>query len=75
MPAAKFSAVCKDVLTKVLLEKQVTMSTYFPSSHDITRKWFVIDASGKTLGRLATEAASTLRRQEKSQIHAFYRHG
>jgi large subunit ribosomal protein L13 len=36
------------------------MSTYFPSSHDITRKWFVIDASGKTLGRLATEAASTL---------------
>ena len=36
------------------------MSTYFPSSHDITRKWFVMDASGKTLGRLATEAASTL---------------
>ena len=38
----------------------VTMSTYFPSSHDITRKWFVVDASGKTLGRLATEAASML---------------
>jgi large subunit ribosomal protein L13 len=37
-----------------------TMSTYFPSSHDITRKWFVVDASGKTLGRLATEAASML---------------
>jgi large subunit ribosomal protein L13 len=36
------------------------MSTYFPSSHDITRKWFVLDATGKTLGRLATEAASTL---------------
>ena len=36
------------------------MSTYFPSSHDITRKWFVLDASGKTLGRLATEAARTL---------------
>jgi large subunit ribosomal protein L13 len=38
----------------------VTMSTYFPSSLDITRKWFVVDASGKTLGRLATEVASTL---------------
>ena len=36
------------------------MSTYFPSSHDITRKWFVLDANGKTLGRLATEAASML---------------
>src|ERR1700744_4860427 len=40
--------------------RTTTMSTYFPSSHDITRKWFVVDASGKTLGRLATEAASTL---------------
>lgn len=36
------------------------MSTYIPSSHDITRKWYVVDANGKTLGRLATEAASIL---------------
>lgn len=36
------------------------MSTYFPSSHDISRKWYVVDASGKTLGRLATEAARVL---------------
>jgi large subunit ribosomal protein L13 len=36
------------------------MSTYFPSSHEIARKWFVVDASGKTLGRLATEAANVL---------------
>src|ERR1700747_2419449 len=31
-----------------------------PSSHEIARKWFLVDASGKTLGRLATEAASVL---------------
>ncbi len=36
------------------------MSTFIPSANDITRKWFVVDASGKTLGRLATEAASIL---------------
>ncbi len=36
------------------------MSTYIPSSHDISRKWYVVDASGKTLGRLATEAARVL---------------
>ena len=36
------------------------MSTYMPSSHEISRKWFVVDASGKTLGRLATEAANVL---------------
>jgi large subunit ribosomal protein L13 len=36
------------------------MSTTIPSGKDIKRKWFVLDASGKTLGRLATQAASIL---------------
>ncbi len=36
------------------------MSTFIPSSLEITRKWFVVDAAGKTLGRLATETASVL---------------
>ena len=36
------------------------MSTFVPSANQIDRKWFVVDASGKTLGRLATEAASVL---------------
>ena len=36
------------------------MSTYIPSGKDINRKWFVVDASGKTLGRLATHAADVL---------------
>jgi large subunit ribosomal protein L13 len=35
------------------------MSTYFPSGKDLAgkRKWFVVDAKGKTVGRLATEVA------------------
>ena len=36
------------------------MSTRIPSANEIQRKWFVLDASGKTLGRLATQAASVL---------------
>ncbi len=36
------------------------MSTTIPSGKDIKRKWYVLDASGKTLGRLATQAASML---------------
>ena len=32
---------------------------------DIERKWYVIDAEGKTLGRLASEAASILRGKNK----------
>lgn len=36
------------------------MSTFIPSANEIERKWFVVDASGKTLGRLATQAADVL---------------
>jgi len=36
------------------------MSTKIPSANEIQRKWFVLDASGKTLGRLATHAANVL---------------
>ena len=36
------------------------MSTFVPSGKDIDRKWFVVDASGQTLGRLATKAADVL---------------
>jgi len=35
-------------------------TTAIPSGKDIQRKWFVVDASGKTLGRLATKAADVL---------------
>lgn len=36
------------------------MSTYFPKEGEIVRKWYVIDASGQTLGRLASRAARIL---------------
>ena len=36
------------------------MSTYIPSAKEIERKWYVVDASGKTLGRLATQTAHVL---------------
>jgi large subunit ribosomal protein L13 len=36
------------------------MSTFVPSGKEISRKWYVVDAQGQTLGRLATKAASVL---------------
>ena len=36
------------------------MSTFIPSGKDIDRKWYVLDADGATLGRLATKAADLL---------------
>jgi large subunit ribosomal protein L13 len=41
------------------------MKTYSPRPRDIERRWYVIDASGAVLGRLATEAASILRGKHK----------
>lgn len=39
--------------------------TYSAKSSDVTRKWFVVDAEGKTLGRLASAIAATLRGKNK----------
>jgi large subunit ribosomal protein L13 len=36
------------------------MSTKIPSAKEIQRRWYVLDANGKTLGRLATHAANVL---------------
>jgi len=36
------------------------MSTYFPKAGEIVRKWYVVDASGQTLGRLASQVARIL---------------
>jgi large subunit ribosomal protein L13 len=42
------------------------MKTLFPKKECHIPKWYVIDASGKTLGRLATEASKLLRGKETS---------
>lgn len=41
------------------------MKTFMPNESDIERKWYVVDAEGKTLGRLATEVARVLRGKNK----------
>lgn len=41
------------------------MSTYSPKKSEIERDWFVVDADGMTLGRMATEVASILRGKHK----------
>ncbi len=41
------------------------MSTYTPKASEIERDWFVVDADGMVLGRLATEVARLLRGKHK----------
>ena len=42
------------------------MKTFMASPAAIERKWYVVDAEGKTLGRLASEVAKVLRGKNKA---------
>lgn len=41
------------------------MSTYMPKANDITRTWYILDAEGQSLGRVAAKAAHILRGKHK----------
>ena len=47
------------------------MATYVATKGSIERKWLLIDAEGKTLGRLATEVAKLLRGKHKPTYTPF----
>ncbi|MBA2873236.1 large subunit ribosomal protein L13 [Anoxybacillus calidus] len=40
-------------------------TTYMAKPNEVERKWYVVDAEGKTLGRLASEVAAILRGKHK----------
>ncbi|BAB03887.1 50S ribosomal protein L13 [Halalkalibacterium halodurans] len=40
-------------------------TTYMAKPNEVERKWYVVDAEGQTLGRLASEVASILRGKHK----------
>jgi large subunit ribosomal protein L13 len=41
------------------------MKTFSAKAHEVNRDWYVVDAQGKTLGRLASEVARRLRGKHK----------
>lgn len=41
------------------------MKTFFPKTEEITRDWYLVDAEGLTLGRLAVKLATILRGKNK----------
>ena len=48
-------------------DTQNPMKTWTAKPGEIERRWYVVDAEGKTLGRLATQIADTLRGKTKPQ--------
>jgi large subunit ribosomal protein L13 len=47
------------------------MSTYFPKEGEISRKWYVVDATGQPLGRLASRVARILMGKENPKYTPF----
>ena len=45
----------------------MTVKTWNAKPGDVTREWYVVDAEGQTLGRLATRIADVLRGKQKPQ--------
>lgn len=43
-------------------------TTYMAKPNEVERKWYVVDAAGQTLGRLASEVASIIRGKHKPQF-------
>ena len=43
------------------------MGTFSAKAHEVNHDWYVVDAAGKTLGRLATEIARRLRGKHKPE--------
>jgi len=44
------------------------MRTYIPKSDEIEQKWWLVNADGRILGRLATEVADLIRGKKKPQF-------
>ena len=47
------------------------METYIPRKGEVEAKWYVVDAAGQVLGRLATQVATLLRGKHREQFTPF----
>jgi len=47
------------------------VKTYIPKQGEVTRKWLVMDAEGKSMGRIAAEVAKVLRGKHKPEFTPF----
>ncbi|MBN1278597.1 MAG: uL13 family ribosomal protein, partial [Chlorobiaceae bacterium] len=50
------------------MSKTLSFKTYSAKPAEVERKWYVVDAEGQVLGRMATEIARVLRGKHKPQF-------
>ena len=64
-PFVEFTLICKEPF--LLFLGIDVMTTYSARPGDVKQEWYLVDAKGKTLGRLATEIARRLRGKHKPE--------
>src|SRR5437660_10133550 len=57
------------------LEYQTMMKTYSAKAADLDPKWYIIDAEGQVLGRLASQIAQILRGKHKTKFNPPFQSG
>jgi large subunit ribosomal protein L13 len=63
--AAPHRCTTPDNFFDIISRRTLHMKSYVATPSTIERKWYVVDAEGKTLGRLAAEVANVLRGKKK----------
>ena len=56
------------IIVRLFCMKMDFMKTFSAKAHEVKRDWLLVDANGKTLGRLATAVASRLRGKHKAEF-------
>lgn len=64
-PHERFGRTAQTVVRRLVTMEVNTMKTFMASPATIERKWYVVDATNMTLGRLASEVAKVLRGKNK----------
>lgn len=64
-PFGDSSRQCRKRSSEIPVGRREKMKSFIAKPQEIQRKWYVIDAEGRTLGRMASEAAAILRGKKK----------
>ena len=64
--------LCQPVPEVIGYLRRMTNESYMASPSTIERKWYVVDADGMTLGRLASETAKILRGKINPPLHLIW---
>jgi len=67
-PERRLALRCPVLVTKCIARSGAIVKTFFAKSETVTQDWYLIDAEGKTLGRLATAIADRLRGKHKPEF-------